>query len=657
MGRAGRGTHSSPVGAARLGAMGSMSRVAGWHGESPADVAGARPQVAPIPPARIWWHLTVLAGVYFIAGKLGLRLAFEHASATAVWPPTGIALAAMLLYGYRMWPAIFVGAFLVNITTAGSVWTSLGVALGNTLEGLLGAWLVRRWAHGPHVFARAQDIFKFSALAGLTSPIVSATVGVTSLAIGGYASWDRFGAIWLTWWLGDVAGALVVTPVLVLWATDRSMRFTWAEAVELSLAAASVVLLGGLALGGLGFGNNYPITFLCVPPLVFVAFRFGQREAATCVALLAGIAIHGTLRGVGPFVLSSQNDSLLVLQTFIATLTIMSLPLAAVVREHARSEAALARTAAIVASSDDAILGKTLDGVITSWNEGAERLYGYSAREVIGRPVSIIIPPEMDDELPKILARLRLGERVDNYETTRVAKNGRRVAVSVTLSPILDASRRIVGASSIARDVTRRKEIEATARERDTLRLVASLSAAAAHEINNPLAVVMGQAQLLVGDIAAPGRRRIEEILEAAGRIHGIVVRMQHLTRIEMMDDASSVPAMLDIRRSSEPHTGGGPEAAVAGEPVASRYLVIVAHAQRSRYESYKDVFAHESADVILDRRMGERRRRRVPVKVERRRGDRRRYDITTDLQKQGWAIVPNESTSSASAPSGVVSA
>jgi PAS domain S-box-containing protein len=376
------------------------------------------------------------------------------------------------------------------------------------------------------------------------------------------------------------------------------------------------------------------------------------------VALLAGVAIHGTLQGVGPFVLSSQNESLLVLQTFIATLTIMSLPLAAVVREHARTQAALARAAAIVTSSDDAIIGKTLDGIVTTWNEGAARLYGYSAREAIGHPLSIIIPPEMgESELPKILEQLRRGERIDNYETVRMAKNGRRIDVSVTVSPIRDASRRIVGASSIARDITRRKEIEATARERDVLRSVASLAAGAAHEINNPLAVIIGQAQLLIDDIAATGRRRTEEILEAGERIHAIVARMKHLTRIEMMEKTASLPEMLDIRRSSEPETGGGPEAAGAGEQVTSPYLVIVAHEQLSRYESLKDTFADESADVIQDRRMDERRRRHVPVEVERRRGDRRLHDVTTDLQKHGWVIVLNGSTSSASAPSGAVSA
>src|SRR5438445_6594555 len=145
-------------------------------------------------------------------------------------------------------------------------------------------------------------------------------------------------------------------------------------------------------------------------------------------------------------------------------------------------------------SSDDAIIGKPLDGIITTWNAGAERLYGYAAREVVGRPISIVIPPQVGDELPEILDRLARGERVEHYETVRVARDGRRIEVSITVSPTLDPAGRVIGASSIARDITHRKEAEAAVRERDALRYVASLAAAAAHEINNPLAVVVGQA-------------------------------------------------------------------------------------------------------------------------------------------------------------------
>jgi len=458
---------------------------------------------------------------------------------------------------------------------------------------------------------------------------------VTSLALGGHASWSRFGEIWLTWWLGDMAGALVVTPALFLWAADRTRRLTRPGAIELALVLVSVALVGGFVFNGLAPArmSGYPLEFLCIPPLVYAAFRFGQRDAATCVALLAALAILGTLVGHGPFARDSQNESLLLLQAFLMTLTIVTIPLAAVVREHARSQTALARTAAIVASSDDAIIGKTLDGVITSWNEGAERLYGYSAGEAIGRPISLIIPPDLSHELPEILDQLRRGERIEHFETVRLAKRGRRIDVSVTVSPVRDAGDRIIGASSIARDITHRKQIETTRRERDTLRSVASLAAGAAHEINNPLAVVMGQVQLLTDEVVGPSRQRIAEILEAIDRIRAIVARMRHLTRVELMEDTPGLPSMLDLRRSSE---------AEADERSASGVgcLVIVARGGPARYESLHSMFAGPTTDVIIDRRMGERRRSAPDAAGGRRRNSRRQRDISTDLRTRGWALV-----------------
>ena len=133
---------------------------------------------------RWWATLAALTVVYVLAGKLGLLFASVHASATAVWPPTGIALAALLLLGRRAWPAVAVGAFVVNVTTAGSVATSLGIALGNTLEGLLGAWLVERLAAGVRAFDRPRDVFAFAA-AALPAARRSASSGVASLAVAG----------------------------------------------------------------------------------------------------------------------------------------------------------------------------------------------------------------------------------------------------------------------------------------------------------------------------------------------------------------------------------------------------------------------------------------------------------------------------------------
>ena len=280
-----------------------------------------------------WSMLGGLVVLYFVAGKLGLQFAFLHSSATAVWPPTGIALAAVLLLGYGAAPAIFVGAFLVNITTTGSPISSLGIALGNMLEAIVGGFLVMRFAGGRAAFSRAPDIVKFSLLAGLVATSISATIGVTSLVVAGDAEPAKFGAIWLTWWLGDAAGALIVTPLLVLWATTRGL-----EVLTERLAESILLLLVVAATGALVFMypglNAYPLPFLCIPPLMWAAFRFGQREVATGVAILSAIAAWATVRGLGPFVMSSENESLLLLQSFMATIAAMTLPVAALVWER-----------------------------------------------------------------------------------------------------------------------------------------------------------------------------------------------------------------------------------------------------------------------------------------------------------------------------------
>lgn len=199
-----------------------------------------------------------------------------------------------------------------------------------------------------------------------------------------------------------------------------------------------------------------------------------------------------------------------------------------------RSEAELAFAVSIVESSNDAIIGTTLDGMITSWNAGAERVCGYSAREVLGRWLIEMIVPE--GRLPEILERVGRGERVDPYETVGVRKDRRYVDVSVTVSPIRGSDGRIVGASLIARDITHRKQAEAAIRELDLLRYVAGLAAAVAHEINNPLTVIAGYVQLLADEVDATGRGRIDEMLKAVSRIQKIVTQMARVTRVELTE-------------------------------------------------------------------------------------------------------------------------
>jgi PAS domain S-box-containing protein len=499
------------------------------------------------PPLALWW-LTLLGAAYFVAGKFGLSLAIVNASATPVWPPTGIALAAFLLFGSRVWPAVLVGAFLVNITTTGSIATSIGIAVGNTLEGRLGADLVSLFANGRGAFDRARDVFKFFVLAGFFATTVSATIGVTSLTLAGYASWIDYGPIWFTWWLGDAVGALVVGPIVILWSAPSTVPWTRTRMLEAAGLLAAMIALGVLVFSGT---SGDALTFLCVPPLMWAAFRFGQRETATMIGVLGVLATWATVRGLGPFSDVPANDSLLILQGFLGTMAVTSLLIGAVVGERRRDEATLARLASIVESSDDAIISKTLEGVITSWNGGAERLYGYTAAEAVGRPISFIIPPDRPDEMLRLLARLERGEHIESYETARMRKDGTRLEVSLTMSPIRNASGKIIAVSAIGRDITEEKRTQAALREATALRSVASLAVAAAHEINNPLTVVSGEVQLLARERSGVAETRIASMLEALERIREVVARMSRINRLEPADPVKSLPEMLDLKKSS----------------------------------------------------------------------------------------------------------
>lgn len=275
--------------------------------------------------------LLVVTVAYVAAGKLGLLLAFEQGNATLVWAPSGIALAALVLFGNRLWPAILLGAFLVNVTTAASVAVSLGIAAGNTLAGLVGAYLVRTFCAGNRAFDRPQDVLKFAALAGLISPAVSATIGATSLSLGGLSDWAKYRTVWSTWWIGDAAGILIVAPLLILWGTDARLRWSRQQVYEATLLMLVLVFTEAAVFGDLlpAGARSYALDFMAVPPLLWAALRFAQRETATAAFVLSGIALWGTLHGHGPFVRADRDESLLLLQIFMSVTCVVALLFAA----------------------------------------------------------------------------------------------------------------------------------------------------------------------------------------------------------------------------------------------------------------------------------------------------------------------------------------
>lgn len=286
--------------------------------------------------------LVAIAAIYTVAGKLGLRLGIVNPSASPVWAPTGIALAACLLFGTSVWPAIFAGAVVVNFTTTGLLLPSLGVALGNTLEAVVGAALVNRWANGADAFDSGETAIRFAILAALGATVIAATLGVTSLTLAGLVPSTQYRDVWFTWWLGDLAGALIVAPPLILWGINQRTSWTRAHLAEALAAAGITVLVAALSFGGvtLDVTGGHTLGFLAVPPLIWIAVRFGPREATTAVVVVAAIAIWELLRGSGPY-----NDSLLVLQAFMAVTDVTILVLAATVAERRRTAAQLQQLA------------------------------------------------------------------------------------------------------------------------------------------------------------------------------------------------------------------------------------------------------------------------------------------------------------------------
>src|SRR5919197_72071 len=285
-------------------------------------------------------EFSAVAMTYLAVAKLSLALASVHPSATPIWPPTGFALAAVLLLGYRIWPAIFVAAFIANATTAGSIYTSIAIASGNTLESVVGAYLINRWSDGIGTFDTPTGVAKFALICFVPSTIISATFGVGSLSLSGYAEWTDFASIWVTWWMGDLAGALVITPVIVLWTTSFPRSAGRQEWMRSWAVFGAVIVVGLIAFSPLieQTPSRGPLAFLAILPLMWAALRRNQRDTATTALILACFAVWGTASNGGPFARSNLNDSFLLLLAFMISISVPSLALSADVATRRRHE-------------------------------------------------------------------------------------------------------------------------------------------------------------------------------------------------------------------------------------------------------------------------------------------------------------------------------
>ena len=294
-----------------------------------------------LPPAleRAAWVAGV-AAAYFLAAKLGLTVATVGVTVTLVWPPSGVAVAAMLLLGTRVWPGVAIGAFLANITTDAPLAVALFTAVGNPLEAAVATWLLRHARGFQSSLDRARDVIVLTLLGAAVAPVVGATIGVAGLVFAGVVATSGMLAAWLTWWGGDAMGILLVTPLILVWCARPPRTVPVARLVEAAALVAITALATFLVFGGvLPSRVTAPLVYVAFPLLIWAALSFQQRGAATGSVVLAALAVWWTSRGAGPFARETLGLSLAHLSAFTGVATLTSLILAAIVRERSRADA------------------------------------------------------------------------------------------------------------------------------------------------------------------------------------------------------------------------------------------------------------------------------------------------------------------------------
>src|SRR4051812_7645256 len=298
-------------------------RVTAWR----APTSGAR-------AGRYGIAVVVLAGAYYAAAKLGLKLAYLDGAVTALWPPVGVGMAALVLFGPRFWPGVVLGDLLVAdfSTPMGTV---MGQTAGNTLEVLVGALLLRRLAGTGVAMNRVRDVFALTAAAA-AGTLISACFGTASLRLGDIIDGHETVEVWRTWWLSDFSGALVVTPVILAWAHGWPRRPSRRRLLEGAVLLVALVLLAELP-------SQRDVPYVVFPTLIWAALRFGPPGASAAVLIAASLTVWNTANNAGPFVRASITDSLLSTQLFLSTAALTSLILAAVTAEREQADQALHR--------------------------------------------------------------------------------------------------------------------------------------------------------------------------------------------------------------------------------------------------------------------------------------------------------------------------
>ena len=420
-------------------------------------------------------NIAVVAA-YVVAATIGFRLAFVAEQITTVWAPTGIALAALYVGGLRFAPAIWVGALIVNLGSDAPPWTAFIIATGNALEAVTAVWWLRKSRRFEPTFQRIGDVLAFVLVAAVACTAISATLGVTALALAGVQSWSRFPVLWFDWWLGDALGAVVVAPA-ILTALNRTWSKT--ELIRASAWIAASLLTAQVVFGQVLGITAHPIEYVIFPLVISAAVTGGPGVTAWVVLSTSIVAIWHTVNGAGPFASPEVHQSLILLQAFMGVLAGTSLLLAASVAERRSTEQRERDAAASLRHRQELLqLAQRAGGVATfEWdfrNQVAQcsgeffRLFGLPAQDGVmkGADWGGFVHPEDRDRMGAHLARALEGTEPAAADYRIIAADGtaRWLSYAGQIQRTSDGDRML----GTVVDITDRKRLEAELRHHAT---------------------------------------------------------------------------------------------------------------------------------------------------------------------------------------------
>ncbi|MGV7212466.1 MASE1 domain-containing protein [Bradyrhizobium sp. UFLA05-112] len=533
-------------------------------------------------------ELLLVAAIYLGLAESALLLPTINPTATPLWPPTGFALALVLLRGYRIWPAILVGSVSPYLMTGRSLLESGSVGIGPLLAAFVGTWLIRRWSNGRQTFSSSSGIARFTIISFVPTTVMSSAIVVAGFILANTLNPSDSVVTWLTWWLADAVGTLVIAPVVVLWAMERlrsSSKWNLLESIAVSALVSIIGIIAYSPLVGsdlISSALNVPLPyrsflgFLVLLPLMWAGLRGNRCGVATAALIFLGMAVWGFSAGNDPFPKTDPEGSLLALFVLSISVSVPPLALAAAIAKRQDTEAHLLSLQhqlsrqierkslaldsvrrhfqiLIEGVVDYAIFALDREGHVTSWNSTAQKIIGYAPEEIIGKHFGIFYrPDERRAGAPARALESAFQEGKHDVEGWRIRKNGTPFFITGSVSASVDDAGNLIGFINILRDATERRDAEEKlfqAREQlamsQKMEAIGKLTGGIAHDFNNLLMIIGGSAQIFARLLDPKLPKAIEAIQSAAKRGESLTRQLLTFSRHQHLS-----PTVVDLNAS-----------------------------------------------------------------------------------------------------------